>query len=63
MKQDCNSFMNTRSVKFVTLITLCLSLVAVITVTNTMSPSSNTSPALALAQGGAKLYCKPCRSE
>ena len=52
MNQDCNGLMNTRSVKIVTLVTLCFSLVAVITVTNMMSPSSTTSPALALAQGG-----------
>ena len=52
MNQDCNRLMNTRSVKIVTLVTLCFSLVTVITVTNMMSPSSTTSPALALAQGG-----------
>ena len=51
MNQDCNRLMNTRSVKIVTLVTLCFSLVTVITVTNMMSPSSTTSPALALAQG------------
>ena len=51
MKQDRNRCVNIRSAKLVTVITLCFSLVAVITVTNTMPSSSTKFPALALAQG------------
>lgn len=51
MKQDRNNFVKIPSTKFVVAVTLCLSLLVIITVTNMMSPSSIKFPSFALAQG------------
>ena len=50
MKQDRNRFVNIGSAKFVVAVTLCFSLVVIITVTNMMSPSAIKFPSFALAQ-------------
>ena len=50
MKQDHNRFVNIESTKFVVAVTLCFSLLVIITVTNMMSPSSIKFPSFALAQ-------------
>jgi len=51
MKQDRKKFANIRGVKLVTVVTLCFSLVTIITVTNMMPSSSSIKfPILALAQ-------------
>lgn len=51
MKQDRNKFVKIPSTKFVVAVTLCFSLLVIITVTNMMSPSSIKFPTIALAQG------------
>jgi hypothetical protein len=51
MKQDRNKFVKIPSTKFVVAVTLCFSLLVIITVTNMMSPSSINFPTFALAQG------------
>ena len=51
MKQDRNRFVKLESTKFVVAVTLCFSLLIIITVTNMMSPSSIKFPSFALAQG------------
>ena len=51
MKQDRNKFVKIPSTKFVVAVTLCFSLLVIITVTNMMSPSSIKFPTFALAQG------------
>ena len=51
MKQDRNRFVNKESTKFAVAVTLCLSLLVIITVTNMMSPSTIKFPSFALAQG------------
>ena len=50
MKQDRNRFVNIESSKFVAAVTLCFSLIVIVTVTNMMSPSSTKFPSFALAQ-------------
>ena len=51
MKQDRNRFVSKESTKFAVAVTLCLSLLVIITVTNMMSPSTIKFPSFALAQG------------
>jgi len=51
MKQDRNRFVNKESTKFAVAVTLCLSLLVILTVTNMMSPSTIKFPSFALAQG------------
>ena len=51
MKQDRNKFVKIPSTKFVVAVTLCFSLLVIITVTNMMSPSSIQFPSFALVQG------------
>ena len=51
MKQDRNKFVKIPSTKFVVTVTLCFSLLVIITVTNMMAPSSINFPTFALAQG------------
>jgi hypothetical protein len=50
MKQDRNRFVNIESNKFVVAVTLCISLMVIITATNMMSPSAIKFPSFALAQ-------------
>ena len=50
MKQDRNRFVNIESNKFVVAVTLCFSLMVIITATNMMSPSAIKFPSFALAQ-------------
>jgi len=50
MKQDRNRFVNIESSKFVVAVTLCFSLMIIITATNMMSPSAIKFPSFALAQ-------------
>ena len=50
MKQERNTFVNIGSAKLVAVVTLCFSLVVIVTVTNMMSSSSNKFSFFALAQ-------------
>jgi CHRD domain len=50
MKQERNIFVNIGSAKLVAVVTLCFSLVVIVTVTNMMSPSSTKFSFFALAQ-------------
>lgn len=55
MKQDRKRLVNMMGVKLIALVTLCFSLIAIITITNMMSSSSiKYNPILALAQGEQK---------